>query len=71
MKNGNARESDPLVLEAALSGDTCDLTLTKQGYEVMEEALEILRENNPKATYNDVLKWMLEELIEELEANMN
>jgi hypothetical protein len=30
-----------------------------------------LRETNPKATYEDVLEWMLTNLIEELEAELN
>lgn len=71
MKNRHPRESDPLVLEATLTGETFDLTLTQKGYEAMEEGLEILRETNPKATYGDVLKWMFRALIEELEAEMN
>jgi hypothetical protein len=64
-------ESDPLVVEATCSDDTFDLVLTRQGYEVFEEALEVLRETNPAATYNDVLKFMLGALIEELEAELN
>lgn len=71
MKKTHPLVSDPLVLDAALTGDTCELVLTKKGYEAIEEALESMRATNPKATYNDVLKSMLTDLIEELEAEMN
>lgn len=71
MKKTHPLESDPLVLDAALTGDTCDLVLTQKGYDAMQEALESMRVTNPKATYNDVLESMLTDLIEELEAEMN
>jgi hypothetical protein len=72
MKKMAVLESDPLVLEASMSADgDLDFVLTREGYEVFEDALEVLRETNPRATYNDVLKWMLRELIEELEGEMN
>jgi hypothetical protein len=64
-------ESDPLVLDATLTDDALDLVLTKEGYETMEEMLEMMRETNPKATYNDLLKLMLRTLIETLEAELN
>lgn len=71
MKKSTFTEADPLVLEATIDEDMFDLVLTRAGYETMEEALELLRETNPNATYNDVLKWMFRILIEELEAEMN
>ena len=64
-------ESEPLVLDASLTGDSLALVLTREGYETIEEALELLRETNPQATYGDVLDWMLRNLIDELEADMN
>ena len=71
MKKTTFEEDDPLVLEASMTGDMIDLVLTRAGYETMEEALALLRETNPNATYNDVIMWMVRNLIEKLEAEMN
>lgn len=71
MRDESHPDSEPLVLEASVVGDVFDLVLSRAGYEAMEDALEMLRETNPNATYNDVLKWMLGSLIEDLEAEMN
>lgn len=68
MKKMQAGDPDPLVLEATMTGDDVDLVLTKEGYETLEQALDILRETNPQATYKDVLRWAFENLIDELEA---
>lgn len=70
MRNTDSTEADPLVLEASMTDDLVKLGLTKQGYEALEEALEMLRETNPKATYEDVIAWMLSAMIEELEAEI-
>jgi hypothetical protein len=72
MKKTDAADSDPFVLEASMTDDgDVDLVLTRAGFEVFEQALEVLRETNPKATYQDVLAWMVEAAIEDLEAEMN
>jgi hypothetical protein len=61
-------ESDPYLVSATLDEDTLDLVFTAEGYAAMEEGLAVLRETNPSATYQDVLKWALRLTIAQLEA---
>lgn len=60
--------SDPLVLDARLEDDRIDLVLTREGYDALVEMRDLLREDDPSADFQDVLREAFAALREELES---